>query len=154
MSDQTPTAAYGEDLARIGLTGSRTWPDRALLEATLMDVWHDATQLGYRGILLTHGACEEGADDMGDDWAFAHGVPQDPHRADWRGPCAPNCPTGHRRRGRRGEYCPMAGHRRNQLIVDLRPLLLVAAHHNQSTGTADCMRRADAAGIPVRRIVA
>jgi integrase/recombinase XerD len=41
-----------------------------------------------------------------------------------------------------------AGHRRNQLMVDLKPLLLVAAHHNGSTDTADCIRRATKAGIP------
>ena len=48
-------------LALIGLTGSRSWPDRQLLEDTLLDVWHDAHQIGYTGIELMHG-CAEGAD--------------------------------------------------------------------------------------------
>jgi hypothetical protein len=43
----------------------------------------------------------------------------------------------------------MAGHRRNQHMVDLRPKLVVAAHHAGSRGTADCIRRARQASIPV-----
>jgi hypothetical protein len=35
-------------LALIGLTGSRRWPDPRLLEDTLLQVWHDALQDGYR----------------------------------------------------------------------------------------------------------
>jgi DNA-binding MurR/RpiR family transcriptional regulator len=34
-------------------------------------------------------------------------------------------------------------------MVDEHPLLFVAAHYRGSTGTADCMRRARAAGIRV-----
>ncbi|MEU9014212.1 SLOG family protein [Streptomyces sp. NPDC048479] len=141
-------------LARICLTGSRSWPEPQLLADTLMDVWHDATQLGYDGIQLEHGACEDGADALGDLWAIGHGIPRHREPADWSGPCAPDCKPGHRRRGRRGDYCPTAGRRRNQLLVDRGPVLVVAAHHNNSAGTADCMRRAKKAGIPVRRIVA
>lgn len=142
------------NLARILLTGSRSWPDVPLLEATLLDVWHDATQLGYDGILLTHGACPDGADAQGDAWAERNGVPRDPHRADWEGPCGPGCQPGHRKPRRGSDYCPRAGHRRNQNMVDLRPLLVVAAHHRGSRGTADCLRRAARAGIPVRTITA
>lgn len=143
------------NLARILLTGSRTWPDPPRLEDTLLDVWHDATQTGYDGILLTHGDADHGADPIGDAWAVHHGVPRDPHPADWAGPCADTCPPGHRRRNRRGDdYCPLAGHRRNQHMVDLRPRLVVAAHHRGSRGTADCIRRARTAGIPIRTITA
>jgi hypothetical protein len=119
-----------------------------------MDVWHDATQLGYDGILLMHGDCEDGADALGDLWAAGNGVPRDPHPADWPGPCAADCRPGHRRTSRGRDYCPVAGHRRNQEMVDLEPVLFVAAHHQNSNGTADCIRRATKAGIPVRRITA
>jgi hypothetical protein len=72
-----------------------------------------------------------------------------------RGPCAADCQPGHRRRNRRGlEYCPLAGHRRNQQMVDEHPLLFVAASHRNSSGTADCARRARTAGIPVHTITA
>ncbi|MFD1309090.1 DUF2493 domain-containing protein [Streptomyces kaempferi] len=142
-------------LALILLTGSRKWPDPKLLEDTLLDVWHDALQNGYGGIDLMHGQAADGADAIGDAWAIRHGVPYRRRPADWNGPCAPNCPPGHRRRNRRGsEYCPFAGHRRNQEMVDEGPILVVAAHHAKSSGTADCMRRAKKAGIPIHRITA
>lgn len=142
------------NLALIGLTGSRRWPDPRPLEDTLMDVWHDALELGYDGISLIHGDAD-GADTIGDNWARRQRVPVRALPADWEGPCGPECQPGHRRRKRNGRtYCPLAGHRRNQRIVDERPVLMVAAHHNGSTGTADCVRRAEAAGIPVHRITA
>ncbi|MFR9794188.1 SLOG family protein [Streptomyces sp. MB22_4] len=137
----------------IGLTGSRKWTDVPLLETTLFQVWHDAIEDGYNGIELIHGDARDGADAMGDAWAAASGVPRRRRPADWEGPCGPECQPGHRKPKRNGRtYCPLAGRRRNQQIVDERPLLLVAAQVNQSTGTADCMRRAKAAGIPVYRI--
>jgi hypothetical protein len=142
-------------LALILLTGSRSWPDPQLLEDMLLDVWHDALQNGYDGIELMHGHATDGADAIGDAWAIRHHVPYRRRPADWNGPCAPTCPPGHRRINRRGlEYCPLAGHRRNQQMVDEHPVLVVAAHHAKSTGTADAMRRAKAAGIPVHRITA
>jgi hypothetical protein len=141
-------------LALIGLTGSRLWPDTPRLEQTLLDVWHDALELGYAGIELIHG-CAPGADTIGDRWAKRNGIPVRERPADWEGPCVPECQPGHRRRNRRGtEYCPLAGHRRNQQMVDEGPVLFVAASYRSSTGTADCLRRARAAGIPNLTITA
>ncbi|MFE6474564.1 SLOG family protein [Streptomyces rochei] len=141
-------------LALIGLTGSRRWPDPPLLENVLTQVWHDALADGYTGIELMHG-CAEGADTIGGQWATRNNIPVRDRPADWAGPCAPDCPPGHRRRNRRGlEYCPLAGHRRNQQMVDEKPVLLVAASYQNSSGTADCMRRATRAGIPVLLIAA
>ncbi|MCF0086634.1 MULTISPECIES: SLOG family protein [unclassified Streptomyces] len=140
--------------ALIGLTGSRLWPDPQYLEDTLTQTWHDALADGYSDIELMHG-CAEGADMIGHRWAFRTGFLIREFPADWEGPCAPNCPPGHRRRNRRGtDYCPLAGHRRNQQMVDEQPLLFVAAQHANSSGTADCIRRAKTAGIPVHRITA
>lgn len=141
-------------LALIGLTGSRRWTDTQLLEDALLDVWHDALENGYDGIELIHGDAD-GADTIGDQWAERNGVPRRQRPADWEGPCGPECQPGHRRPKRNGRtYCPLAGPCRNQQIINERPLLLVAAQVNGSTGTADCMRRAKAAGIPVHRVTA
>jgi hypothetical protein len=141
-------------LALIGLTGSRRWPDPQLLEDTLCLVWHDALEIGYTGIELMHG-CAEGADTIGDDWAIRNGILVRQRPADWEGPCGVECQPGHRRRNRRGtDYCPLAGHRRNQGMVDERPDLFVAASYRNSSGTADCSRRARKAGIPVYTITA
>jgi hypothetical protein len=141
-------------LALIGLTGSRTWTDVPLLETTLFLVWHDALEVGYTGIEVMHG-CAEGADTIAGQWARRNGLLVRERPADWEGPCGPECPPGHRRRNRRGtEYCPLAGPRRNQRMVDEQPLLFVAAHHRGSSGTADCIRRARAANIPVLTLTA
>ncbi|GAA3591171.1 SLOG family protein [Streptomyces osmaniensis] len=150
-----------EELALIGLTGSRAWPDIPLLETTLYLVWHDALQVGYDGMELMHG-CADGADTYGDRWAKRNGIFVRERAADWEGPCAPDCKPGHRRTRRDDTtFCPQAGHRRNQDMVDEHPLLFVAAptqctlpkcrtaRPHDSHGTADCIRRAEAAGIPV-----
>lgn len=149
--------------ARILITGSRAWAAPQLLADTLLNVWHDVRQDGYSGILITHGTAD-GADQQADAWALENDVPRDPHPADWEGPCATECPPGHRRpRGGR-DYCPMAGHRRNQHMVDLKPALCVAfvspcsrptcrkTQPHDSHGTADAIRRGDTAGIPVLRV--
>jgi hypothetical protein len=153
-------------LALIGLTGPRRWTDVQLLEDTLLDVWHDALQNGYDSIELIHG-CAEGADTIGGTWAKSNGILVRERSADWEGPCGAGCRPGHRRRNRRGiEFCPQAGPRRNQQMVDERPVLFVAATMrctaakcagkpaHDSHGATDCIRRATAAGIPIRRIAA
>ncbi|MCA1223447.1 SLOG family protein [Streptomyces sp. 8L] len=144
----------GPNLARILVTGSRSWPDPQLLAGILLDTWHDTLQDGYDGMLLTHGAAEDGADTLADIWAHNHGIPTDPHPADWPGPCTSDCPPDHRRRTRGRNYCPWAGHRRNQEMIDLAPLLVVGFSHQNSRGTADCLRRARKAGISTRVITA
>lgn len=140
--------------ARILITGSRSWPDPLLLAQTLMDTWHDALQDGHDSLTVVHGGAD-GADTLAGDWATGHDIATEVHTADWPGPCADTCPPGHRKQHRiRGDYCPLAGHRRNQAMVDRGADLCLAFHHNSSSGTADAMRRATAAGIPVRRITA
>jgi hypothetical protein len=153
-------------VALIALTGPRAWTNILLLEDALLGVWHDALQDGYTGIELMHG-CAEGYDSLGGQWAHRNGILVRERSADWEGPCGPNCKSGHRRRNRRGiEFCPQAGHRRNQQMVDEQPVLFVAgvmrctapkcarkAPHN-THGATDCIRRADAADIPVHTIAA
>ncbi len=86
---------------------------------------------------------------MGGTWADRNGILVRERPADWDGPCGPECRPGHRRRNRRStEYCPLAGHRRNQQMVDEHPVLFVGFSYRRSSGTADCLRRARAAGIP------
>lgn len=142
----------GPNLARIMVTGSRSWTDQQRLADVLLDTWHDATEDGYTSILLTHGAADHGADTLAHTWALEHHIPTNLHPADWPGPCADNCPPGHRKTARGRDYCPMTGHRRNQAMIDLAPLLVVAFHSQNSRGTADAIRRARKAGIPVHLI--
>lgn len=139
--------------ARILITGSRSWTDAQLLADTLLDVWHDATQNGHDSIVIIHGTAD-GADTLAGLWAEGQGLDVETHPADWV-TCAPDCPPGHRRtRARGGEYCPTAGHRRNQKMLDADADLVVGFQRDNSRGTADCLRRARAAGLPTRHITA
>lgn len=120
-------------------TGSRSFTDRQLLDQVLMDCWHDAVQLGADGIRIREGEAD-GADTLLREWAEANGIAVDPCPADWDH-CASACRPGHRRRRRDGsEYCPTAGHRRNQVMVDtgaeLAVGLLVAGLPCRGTRTA------------------
>lgn len=140
-------------IARILITGSRSWSDAQLLADVLSDTWHDATQLGHEAIVIVHGGAD-GADTLAGLWAQGNGLEEEVHHADW-GTCGPDCSPGHRKtRARGGEYCPTAGHRRNQHMLDAGADLVVGFQRNNSRGTADCLRRARAGGLPVRHITA
>lgn len=137
--------------ARIFVTGSRSWTDAQVLADALLEAWHDATQDGYDSIVIVHGGAD-GADTLADLWARGHGLEVETHPADWNH-CADDCPPGHRkRRARGGDYCPTAGPRRNRRMVDAGADLVVGFQRNGSRGTADCLSRAEAAGLAVRRI--
>lgn len=144
----------GPYLALVLGLGSRAWTDRDLIDNALTETWHDARQDGYCGIEVMEGTAD-GADFMCGEWAKARlheGVGHLPVAADWEAPCPPTCPPGHRKIRRDGtEYCPIAGHRRNQNMINRRPVIALAFQVGNSTGTADCLRRAKKAGVPVRR---
>lgn len=136
--------------ARILVTGSRSWDDSQLLADTLLDTWHDATQLGYDSIVVIHGGAD-GADTLADLWARGNGLEVETHPADWDH-CGPDCPPGHRKTSSRGEYCPTAGPRRNQRMVAAGADLVLAFPKGRAAGTRDCMRRAQQASLTVRTI--
>ncbi|GGZ82480.1 SLOG family protein [Streptomyces rubiginosohelvolus] len=142
---------------RILVTGSRSWEDVQALDDALRDTWHDVTQVfsPEHRVVIVHGDCYKGADFFARHWAVANGIRQEKYPADWTGPCAPECPDDHRPIRANGQsYCPTAGPRRNEAMVQLGADLLVAFQRGNSSGTADCIRRATAAGIPVRRFTA
>jgi hypothetical protein len=115
------------------------------------------------GITLVEGEAD-GADTIAKGYAIHLGWEISAHPADWNGPCVDACPAEHRRHykapaAKRGiTYCPLAGHRRNQLMVDLvaatympGALCVATPMGDFSAGTQDCMRRARSAGIEVIR---
>lgn len=139
---------------RVVVTGSRYWTDAPAIEDALLDAWHDAVQLYSPAVrfVVVHGDCPAGADRIAKEWAIANGVDHEAHPADWEAPCAEGCPGApHRKTSRQhGDYCPLAGFRRNQLMVHLGADLLLGFRLNGSAGTSDCINRAEKAGIPVR----
>jgi hypothetical protein len=120
-------------VTRILITGSRNWTDRdAILNALVQAV----TEFGNaRDLTLVHGACPTGADQIAHElWTghlsrFNH---VERHPADWQ------------------QFGRGAGPKRNQEMVDLGADICLAFMNPGSRGTADCVRRAEKAGIPVR----
>lgn len=143
-------------MTRVLVTGSRAFTARALLGDALDGV---GFAHGFHGLLIVHGGAK-GADSLADAWVRDNwdlGVRREVHEADWDAPCRDECRHGPRRRRRDGsDYCPTAGIYRNQLMVeagaDLLLAFLVPPTVSPCTGTRDAIRRAEAAGIPVRPI--
>ena len=104
--------------------GGRTFADREKL-FSILDAAHAANPIEY----LVHG-CAPGADTLADEWAKARGVPVEKYPALW---------DVHGRK---------AGPIRNQLMLDDGQPDIVVAFAG-GIGTADMVRRAKAANIPV-----
>lgn len=143
----------GQGPTRIIGTGSRVFTHATAVESVLIEAVADFGQ----GVTVVHGHAKGGADALIDHIATRLGLTVERHPADWTGPCRATCKPGHRRVRRDGAtFCPAAGNYRNQEMVDLGADLvlafLVEPRVSPCTGTRDCARRAEAAGIPVRRI--
>lgn len=149
---------------RILVTGSRKWRTPETVWQSLEEAWHDATQV-YPGhpLVIVHGDQPGCPDYEAKVWAVSlsrlgEPIREEPHPADWGGDCPPTCPTEdpeHRKpRVGGGTYCPKAGLRRNQNMVDLGADLCLAFIKNRSGGASFTATRAEAAGIPTRRFTA
>jgi hypothetical protein len=114
---------------RVLVCGSRHWEDRALLELTLSALASGAT--------IIHGDCLTGADAMADRWARNTPI-------GWKSRVIERFPADWKKYGGR------AGPIRNQQMIDTKPDLVIA--FGSGRGTDDCVRRAEKAGISVRRI--
>jgi hypothetical protein len=152
---------------RIIVTGSRTWQDRRTFGWAL-DVTLALAMGRGEGLIVVHGAAPDGADALAHVWALrrqAGGAPveEQPCPAEWD-LCTPDC--RHREKRRKGKvYCPVAGFRRNQLMVDGGADYCLAfvercpcpdtSRNGESGmhgthGTVDCIDRAKAASITVK----
>jgi hypothetical protein len=134
-------------MKRLLVTGSRSWTDRAKILAELDVARHEFGD----DTVLVHGDAR-GVDRIAAHlWHCEWMLPAEDYPADWTGPCAPDCPTGHRKWGDWDRnYCPRAGYRRNAEMVALGPVLCLAFILDESLGATGCVRLARKAGIPVR----
>jgi hypothetical protein len=135
-------------MVRIGFTGGRNYNNRQRVEhvfAKLVD--HYGTDF-----VVVHGNAA-GLDRLVNEISLDFGVQsKEAFPAQWSDLCDPTfCSPNHRRRRRDGStYCPAAGPRRNQEMVDSGLGLVVA--FDGGTGTADMMRRSHRVGITIWRI--
>ncbi len=113
---------------RVIVCGSRDMPNRGR-------VWAALDKL-RRPVVIVHGACKTGADEHTRNWCYEmrnEGVTEEAHPADWgRGHCA--------------------GPERNSRMAKLGADVCLAFWNGRSNGTCDMIRKATAAGIPVRVI--
>lgn len=111
---------------RILVTGSRDWSSWDVMNKALAEAW---AATGYElDATLVHGDAR-GADRMAAEIWRSRGLPVEPHPADW-------------------SQGKVAGHWRNQAMVDLGARLCLAFMLPESRGTRDCVARAEVAGIP------
>ncbi|GAA3136833.1 hypothetical protein GCM10010466_29560 [Planomonospora alba] len=120
---------------RVIVTGSRDWSDLHQVCRALETVYKLAEQRETLPLTVVHGGCPTGADAMAAAWAYLAAqdldlaVIEQVYEADWS----------------RGK---VAGPERNARMVRDGAHLVLAFHQDNSKGTADTIRRAEAAGIP------
>jgi hypothetical protein len=112
---------------RVLVTGSRTWIRHGKVFDTLFDL---LDEFGDR-MVVVHGDCPRGADEMARAWAARMGVQQEAYPADW------------------STYGRAAGHRRNAEMIGTRPDRVLAFIRDNSPGASGCVELARQAGIPV-----
>lgn len=138
---------------RMIVTGSRLWEHPRSVNECLDYVCTVLARRVPANIALSNGKARYGLDPLASAWTKRRRergwpVAEDPYPADWDH-CEPGwCGPGHRvARPDGSTYCPMAGHRRNQLMVDQGALLCLAFIRDGSSGATDCVTRATKAGI-------
>lgn len=117
---------------RVLVCGGRHYKNRAAVAAALerLSDPDETNMLGKNPITVITGGCPTGADAHAIDWAVCNWSPFEEFRADWT------------------KYGLAAGPIRNQKMADEARADLVLAFPG-GTGTADMVRRAESAGIPV-----
>lgn len=155
MGTREANALWTPSTGRFAVSGSRKWSDWRVLRYAVGMVTQRMRTANLKPE-LAEGCCPTGADNLAERlWRYWRFEPVH-FPANWD-LCTPACPERPHRKAKRvpagGEqftdYCPLAGHHRNQEIVDWGPDVLLAFPEEGGTGTQDCMRRARAAGVAV-----
>ena len=119
---------------RILVCGGRDYQNRNRVFEVLSDLVNmsEDNPLGDHCTII-HGSCPTGADRWADEWAVVHWKSIDEYPADWK------------------RFGHSAGPRRNTQMIDESAPDLVVAFPGRD-GTADCVRKAEAAGIEVMKV--
>jgi YspA, cpYpsA-related SLOG family len=130
------------------ITGSRDWIEPLRTWEALNECRAKARRRGCI-LVVIHGDAP-GADMIAKLYAqLTAGVEQEPHPANWEGPCNPRrCKPGYRRTGKNGrEYCPAAGDYRNEEMIATGADRAAAFIRAGSHGASNCARLAQRGGI-------
>lgn len=158
---ETQAARSGTGRAfRVLVTGSRTWDNARRVEGALSEACRTAITEGFTQLVVVHGAAPAGADKFAANWVrkvrtSVLEAPGSPVRLRVR---EQGVPAEWRTYGSR-----IAGFLRNQQMVDdgadlclafmdaCRSVKCAGKPGHGTHGTADCITRAENAGIPVLR---
>jgi hypothetical protein len=134
---------------RILVTGSRDWSDADTIRKAFRTYSRDV--LIPSDVMVVHGAAH-GADNLAGKIAHMFGMMTEEHPANWDD-CGDDCGPEHWRYRMGKPYCPRAGFKRNELMVNLGADVCVAFIRNGSKGASMTARMAEKAGIPVHRYI-
>lgn len=136
---------------RILVTGSRGWTNAGELGQKRVKIMRNKLMEYHSPDTVVVEGGAGGADFMASMLALGNGMDYEEHKADWKHCNGERCTPEHRRSNAWGDYCPTAGHDRNQRMVDLGADLCLAflVRTAKNAGTRDCIRRARLAGIEV-----
>lgn len=114
---------------RVLVCGGRDFRDRAAVAAALKLYKPERlTEVGWH--IIIHGGCPTGADKLADEWCDVFGVRKRVYLADWK------------------KHGLAAGPLRNaRMLAEGKPDVVIAFPGGR--GTADMVRKAEAAGVPV-----
>jgi hypothetical protein len=115
-------------MTRILVTGSRLWDAP---EIVYMALAATIFKYGNEDVTIVHGGAK-GADTIAGEFARFAGHKEEIYKANWK------------------EFGRGAGPIRNQQMVDSGADLCLAFLRPGSKGTADCIKRAEKSGIPVK----
>lgn len=122
---------------RVLVTGSRRWDDATTIRAALDAVAFAAATGGYTRLVVVHGACPNGADELADIWVRT-----------W--PVGDLAVTAERHPALWNVHGRKAGIVRNNEMVAAGADLCLAFIRDGSPGATHCAERAGEAGIPLR----
>lgn len=130
-------------MTRAIVCGGRRYSDEVRLYQ-ILDAARERLALSF---VIEGGA--SGADELARSWRLHRGVPGETYKADWENIWRPGAVVRRRRDG--AQYDALAGHVRNQRMIDEgRPELVIAFPGGR--GTDDMVRRAEAAGLRVVKV--
>lgn len=139
------------NVKRVVMTGSRTWTDEAIIKEALCEALeYFNLEENPEKLILINGTAA-GADRMASKIAKSLNMTVEDFPARWNthseGKCLPEKPDNGSRCYFGRPTCKLAGHRRNDEMLDSGAILLLAFVHNNSKGATHAVKSAESRHI-------
>lgn len=146
-SGVTDVTYMGSQYLRVLVSASRSWRKPLDIWAALGHCLAEAQRQG-KTLVVVHGDAD-GGDQIAKLFGQVHeGAVDEPHPADWDGPCGPRCRPGHRKSRKDGTtFCPAAGMYRNDEMAGSGLWRAACFIRQRSSGTTGCAASVRRAGL-------